>query len=623
MRMNYVFRYLRYSVLATLLGIAGCTSANISKEAVVEEVSAPESQQEEAEADPTVDLDEIIKIAESHYEKGSAYYQEGNWVLAEQEFDTALGTLLDADVDAETHYKLGKAYNKLFYNIHKLALQQRQARLAPPPQPPDEEDSAPIETSETEQPPEQEEPEEPEVSAAAPPEEVDSALDRVDIDETDPDIAKYVKQFSREQSQWRTGLQKAAQYTPMMEEIFREHQLPTELIYMPLVESNFRIDAVSPAGAVGLWQFVRTTARNYGLRVDSWVDERRDPDKATRAAAQYLKDLYDMLGCWDLAMAGYYMGEYRVHKAIGLHRTRDISALAGTKTFGWGAKRYVARIKAAILVATHPEQYGMQSEQTIEPFRYETVQVNKGVSLKDIATAVGVSYQQLKALNPELKKAVTPPGKGKYRLKVPVGMGEVMVAKLLEHATAPAKAATTTKPSQANPSKSSDDYLVHRVQRGETLAKIAQRYGVKVAILQNFNQIHNVRALQIGQQLKVPTNGGTGQSVKTITYTVQKGDTLSKIATRYKIDVALLKAYNPIKNERRLQIGQTLQIPLSKASVLAQSDTSKKMFTYRVKRGDSLSKIASNFGVSVNQLRKWNKVEGSIIYPGSRIKVWY
>ena len=161
---------------------------------------------------------------------------------------------------------------------------------------------------------------------------------------------------------------------------------------------------------------------------------------------------------------------------------------------------------------------------------------------------------------------------------------------------------------------------MHKVSRGETLAKIAKRYGVKVKDLQNFNNIRNVRSLQIGQNVKIPMSNKGGPEI--ITHVVRKGETLESIAKRYRVDVAALKTYNKIKNARRLQIGQKLKVPLSKRNVLAKNQD-KKMLTYRVKRGDSLSKIASTFGVSVSQLKKWNNFQGSMIYPGSRIKVWH
>jgi membrane-bound lytic murein transglycosylase D len=586
---------------------------NTADDVALDKLSSPaivEEAQQFSPSDNDIDLNDLVKEAEAHYAQGCEYYQQGDWALAEQAFDLALETLLDADVDAEAHYKLGKAYNTLFYNIHKFALKQSYLTqteleaaeatkiepivLEPLPQ------EMPIEAVT-------------QISDSSPsyPEDI---LGTFHLDPSDAEILKYVKQFSHEKSQYRKGIERAGKYLPMIRTIFAEYKLPQELMYIPLIESNFRVDAVSPTGAMGLWQFVRTTGKVYGLKIDKWVDERRDPEKATIAAAKYLSDLYDMLGDWDLAMSGYYMGEYKVHKAIGQHRTRDIIALAQTKTFGSGAKKYVNRIKAATLMAMHPEEYGLDIEASA-PLRYDTIDVVKGKRLTDIARQLGVSSNQLKELNPELKTSTIPPGSGQYTLKVPPGAGLIMVA---EKTTQPAASKTV-----ASTAASNGDYIIHRVSRGETLAKIARQYGVDVYSLQGFNNISDARTLQIGQKLKVPTSEMTiAARTEVITHIVEKGETLDRIAKRYNVSTSKLQAYNNIRNVRRLQIGQALKVPLPSSSVLAKTQE-KRMLTYQVKRGDSLSKIASTFGVSVSQLKEWNNVEGSLIYPGSRIKVWY
>jgi membrane-bound lytic murein transglycosylase D len=302
-----------------------------------------------------------------------------------------------------------------------------------------------------------------------------------------------------------------------------------------------------------------------------------------------------------------------VHKAIGQHRTRDIIALAQTKTFGSGAKQYVNRIKAAVLMAMHPEEYGLNIEAS-PPLRYDTIDVVKGKRLSDIAKQLGISSNQLKELNPELKTSTIPPGSGQYTLKIPPGAGLIMVAE---------KTTANTQPAASKTVASNEDYVIHRVRRGETLLKIARQYGVDVYSLQGFNNISNARALQIGQKLKVPTSEMTiAARTEVITHIVEKGETLDRIARRYNVSTSKLQAYNNIRNVRRLQIGQALKVPLPSSSVLAKTQE-KRMLTYQVKRGDSLSKIASTFGVSVSQLKEWNNVKGTLIYPGSRIKVWY
>lgn len=627
MNWNSMLRYVLYTSIAGVMLLAGCSSGKISNKVDVEAML--QAEQEQGATEPTsdeeeiVNIEEVIKQADSHYDRGCEYYKKHDWERAEQEFDNALKILLDTDVDAETHYKLDKAYTRLSYNIHKLALEQGYLRSVSLEQSASEAEALDASLRPTSPTDTSAEPGGEEIARAS-----ENTLGEIFIDESDADIHKYTKQFAHERSQFRAGMERGAKYLPMMREIFQAHNLPTKLIYLPLIESNFRVDAVSPAKAVGLWQFVRSTGKLYGLRIDKWVDERRDPEKSTLAAARYLKDLYQMLGCWDLALAGYYMGEYRVHKAIGLHRTRDVSTLAKTKSFGWAAKQYISRFKAAVLMAKNSEQYGLDLE-SIPPLRYETVQVAKGERLKDLAKQFGIKYQQLQDLNPELTKSKTPPGKGQYTLKIPYGMGTVALAqntsqqeKTITPAKSPTKVTKVQKPKSRSQS-SSQEYITHKVRRGETLFRIAKQYGINLKTLQNYNNIRNAKVIQVGQRIKIPVSSLGGLDI--IIHTVQKGETLASIAKRYKVKVVTLKAYNKITNVRILQIGQKLKIPLSKTSVLANSqEAGKRMVTYRVKRGDSLSKIASTFGVSVNQLKEWNEFDnGSLIYPGNRIKVWH
>lgn len=616
-------KYFYYGLfVGVLIIITSCSHGKTSDQLVLENLSQEEMVPEEESSD----IMDVIRIAESHYDEGCEHYKQHRWALARQSFDKTLETLLDADVDAETHYKLSRTYDRLFYKIHKLELEQGYLQAVVEEEVQEEAESTAqleaflsstqSELSAIEQ----------EKSERTIFENSDKTLGAIVIDESDATVMKYVKDFSRERSQYRKGMERAAYYLPMMLEVFKAHNIPTELTYVPLVESNFRVDAVSPAGAVGLWQFVRSTAKCYGLRVDSWVDERRDPEKATEAAAKYLSDLYDMLGDWDLALSGYYMGEYKVHKAIGKHRTRDISTLAETRTFGNGAKHYVSRIKAAIILAKDPGKHGIPPLQ-FAPIQYDTVNVKKGSGLKELARKFGISYTELRKLNPELKQSKIPPGTGNYSLKVPQGTGTIMIAGASGAQESSAQKQSSSSEAKTTPEKKtsspSTDYWVYKVKRGENLTKIAKRYGIPLNVLKDMNNIKNARSLQIGQKLKIPSSEKVYAS-SVIMHRVQKGETLGGLAGRYKVSVAKIKTYNNIKDANQVRIGQKLKIPLSSSSVLAKNSDKSKMLTYRVRRGDSLSKIASAFGVSVSQLRRWNGFEpGAIIYPGSRIKVWY
>ncbi|PID57202.1 hypothetical protein CSB45_08210 [candidate division KSB3 bacterium] len=593
--------------------------------------------------DELPELNEVISQAEAMYDEGGKFYEERQWTKARDIFEQALEVLLEADVDAATHYRLSQTYDKLFFKLRKLELKQEYLQMLEP----ETETEGAEEELNTDQleafyssieVKAQRSPAPAPAPAPAPVNVVEDrgifqnfgdTLGEISIDPTDSTIRKYVRDLSRTRSQYRKGMERATRYLPMMLEIFREQQLPLELTMLPLIESNYREDAVSSAGAVGLWQFVRTTARRYGLRVDTWVDERRDPEKATRAASQYLSDLYEMLGDWDLALAGYYMGEYKVHKAIGKYRTRNISALAKTRAFGDGAKHYVSRLKAAIILAMDPEQYGMQPLK-LRPLRprlmnYARVPVKRGSNVKTLAKKLGIDYRLLRSLNPELKQTNIPPGKGLYSLRVPPNTDAWNIALVQGTiSTANTERPVPRKKSvpAADKKRASDAQKAwtYRIKKGDNLSKISKRYGVDIGTLRELNNVHNVRSLQIGQALKIPeANGPT-----VITHTVQRRETLAKIAKRYHVDTKTLKRYNNIRNARRLQIGQKIRVPLSSTHVLAKNSQGAQTLHHKVKRGESLSKIAARYGVSVRQLRKWNGIgSGTVLHPGDRIKVRY
>ncbi len=633
MKLHVIMRYVLSSLLVGSVLISGCSSTNKNASQVTLDNVVLEDESEQKKEDPP-EVKKIIQQAESYYEKGTEHYEQHRWALAQQEFDNALETLLNAGNDDETYYyKLSQTYDRLFYKIHKLELQRDDTVTI----------LAEEETSEYELSTEELEallsytqPDVPLIKKQEEPKIQDffqnsgDTTGEIVIDESDPQIMKYVKQFARNNSLYRKGMERAFHYTPIIEQTLKEYHLPTELMFLPMIESNYRVHAVSPAGAVGLWQFIRATARRYGLTIDRWVDERRDPEKATKAAALYLADLYQMLGDWDLALAGYYMGEYKVHNAIGKHRTRDIKTLAETRSFGKGARNYISRFKAVVLLTKQAEKYEI-SLQPSAPLSYDTVEVKKGTYLKDLAQKIGISYKELRDLNPELKQSRTPPGKGTYILKVPSGIGTIVVAQTSvdhqnpdEQKTARKKATPKKKKKKTTRTSSSRDTLTYRVKRGDNLAKIARKYGVKATLLQQVNKIRDAKTIQIGQTIRVPMSASSKKAI-VITHKVKKGETLSRIAKQYKITATTLKSYNKIRNANKLRIGQTLKIPLSKSNMLAQNQKNKnQMVTYRVKQGDSLSKIASTFGVSVNQLRRWNNMQReTVIYPGNRIKVWH
>ena len=235
----------------------------------------------------------------------------------------------------------------------------------------------------------------------------------------------------------------------MILEVFRQKGLPEELVFTAMIESGFDPVAVSRAGAKGLWQFMAPTARQYGLRVDRWLDERLDPEKSTVAAANYLKDLYTTFGSWDLTQAAYNAGEMKVIRAIKGTGTRDFWSLTNSRLLRDETKNYVPAIHAVTIISQEPEQYGFAVTPD-EPLSYERITVPKGTSLKHVATLSGISFDELVRLNSELRMKQTPPD-SPYHLKVPLGSGPALQAGLereVETRKAAAAARLAERPSK-------------------------------------------------------------------------------------------------------------------------------------------------------------------------------
>ncbi len=300
-----------------------------------------------------------------------------------------------------------------------------------------------------------------------------------------PKIDRHVQFFSlRIRDRFEIWLGRLERHRPMVEQIFAEFNLPADLIFLSLVESGFSTNAVSRAKAVGPWQFIKSTAKTYGLRVDNWIDERRDPVKSTLAAAQYLRDLYQLFGSWPLAMAAYNAGERRVGRALIRARADDFWDLTDTKLLKRETREYVPRFLAAALIAKDPGRFGFQLPvQT--PLQYEEVVLTRPVQLRMAAQAAGISYAELKALNPELRKDSTPPDPV-YHLKVPPGSKTALLANLASH---PEPKGT---------------HVRYKVRTGDTLARLAVRYGTSASAILEANALTKTEKPKPGEWLLIP-----------------------------------------------------------------------------------------------------------------------
>jgi peptidoglycan lytic transglycosylase D len=318
-----------------------------------------------------------------------------------------------------------------------------------------------------------------------------------------PEVRQFVDRY---QTGYRRAvverwLTRSGRYLDMIREIFVQRGLPEELIFTAMIESGFDPVAASRAGARGLWQFMAPTARLYGLRVDRWTDERLDPEKSTRAAAAYLKDLFTTYGSWPLAQAAYNGGAVRINRAIQNLKTTDFWRLTRGRHLAEETKNFVAAIQAAVVIAREPGRYGFSI--TPEPaLRYETIRVPEGTKLPRIAADSGIDPTELKQLNPELRLGQTPPSEP-YALKVPPG-GADMVRVVLERAAIQRQvAAAPRRASGAVASVRRDSNDVHVVKAQDTVGAIAKRYGVSVAEIRRWNQLSEQARIFPGDRLRV------------------------------------------------------------------------------------------------------------------------
>jgi len=281
--------------------------------------------------------------------------------------------------------------------------------------------------------------------------------------------------------QW---LLRLSRYRPLVETIFTEFHLPSDLVYLSLVESGFNPYAYSRARATGPWQFMKGTAKLYGLRVDQYVDERRDPIKSTVAAARYLRDLYDLFGAWPLAMAAYNAGEGKVMRALQKAQAESFSEISKTRLIRRETKEYVPRFMAATIIARNPDRYGF-SQEAVTPHRFEEVIVDRPIHFRAIANVTGVPYEELRLLNPELRREATPPDDPSYHLKVPVG-SKAKVEQLLDRIPTfkfPALRTSRAKFAEVETSR------WYKVRVGDTLEKVSKRFRIPLKTLKAKNNL--------------------------------------------------------------------------------------------------------------------------------------
>ncbi|MEO6463681.1 MAG: LysM peptidoglycan-binding domain-containing protein, partial [Candidatus Eisenbacteria bacterium] len=383
--------------------------------------------------------------------------------------------------------------------------------------------------------------------------------------ESHPMVDKWVDYFTgRGRPTFERWLERSGRYMDSMKAILEKEGVPTDLVHVVFVESGFNPQAKSVASAVGPWQFIRGTANLFGLKVNSWVDQRKDPEASTVAAARYLKHLHGLFNSWPLALASYNAGEGAVGRAIKRQGTRDFWSLRLPEE----TRNYVPKFMAVLAISRDPSRYGFDRVAIAEPLVFDEVTIPGPVDLRALAEACGTDVTKIRELNPQFLRGAAPAQGNEVTIRVPDGAGEELMESLADGSLTLPKVATPADPA----------VLRHKVKRGESLKALALRYGVPASTIARVNKLGKSSRLRVGRTLRIPMSGsgevgssrvaggkssGKGKvaAAKSRTVHVRRGQTLSQIASTHGVSVAQLRRANGLSSRAALQAGQRLKIP--------------------------------------------------------------
>ena len=558
--------------LALALAVAGCGSRLQARPPAVAPPPAPAHTQAPAVAPAPVPdpISALIAVSQKHFEAGQQQLSIGHLDTAKQEFNEALDVLLRSPYGARYNARLREHFDQLVDRISAYevgALAEGDGFTEKQYEPASIDALLELSTFPTPTP------------SVALREAVASDLASTAHDvpiPTNSRVLAYIELFQGRLREWiADGLRRGARYLPMIQNVFRAEGLPLDLAYVPLIESAFRPNAMSRAKAKGVWQFMAGTAMEHGLKRDWYVDERSDPEKATRAAAKYLQVLARTFkGDWHLALASYNGGPGRVQRALQRGGLSDFWSLAEKpKLLPRETREYVPMILAAIVIARNPGQYGFDVAVR-PPLQYDKVTVPRAVDLRRIAEWAGSSVSEIQDLNPELRRLTTPVKYPDYEIKVPKGTAERIEDRL---------AAVTTTDLAA--------LQWYNVKRGETLTTIARKLRVKRTDLADANYLSANAHVVPGQKLIIPA------------------EPTLLLAGRANRPAPVAESRAVVSAER-----------LAQAPAAERPEMVKRV--YRVKRGDTLASVARLFKTSVASLRVWNRIKTDRLTPGAQLTIY-
>jgi membrane-bound lytic murein transglycosylase D len=499
-----------------------------------------------------------ITAADAHLAAGIEQSKAGHLTRAREEFDRALDLYLNARGGALAEPRLAASYRRTLeaiqlHEFESLAAGDGFTENLPEPASIDEVAGLSVETAEVSE----------ELRHAAE-ESVRPGDGSLGIEVNDAVLA-CIDLYQGPLREWfAEALERGGRYLPRIREVFASEGIPTDLAYVALVESAFKTGALSRAKAKGVWQFIPSTGRRFGLQQDWWVDERSSPEKSTRAAAQYLKWLYEAFQDWNLALAAYNAGEGRVARSIDKHGTENYWELVENRALARETRNYVPMIHAAILVAREPEKYGFQV--TPEPLlTFDTVPVSGALDLRVVAECANTGVSRIQLLNPELRRLATPAGRT-WPVKVPSGSGPA-----------------TRECLEAIPAERRVTFRTHVLRKGETLSALSRMYGSRPQDIAAANGLASSKRLARGTELIIPVPP----------------------------PAAAIKPAAPVKTATTV----------SPAAPRAASE--RVRVNYRVKSGDTLTRIAARFNTTVRNIMSWNKgVRPSRLAAGDLLTVY-